>query len=470
MAKKSADTAQCYRHPTRTARRRCYHCRKPICPECQERREGHIFCSEHCAAAQRRNDRLRRLADWNRTALKGTWFRVILFGGLILAGAGAVWLSSQADRFIAGPEVPLPRFHRFKEKGLDYEKINWDEPGAVAIDWPEQGSVVKVSKIRVAGKAPPEAMVGLYVNGQKVDVQMAPKGKWSFEGVPLTEARNVIQARYFDNRGASSYSPAVLVELQAKPERWLGGVEIAATEPSVSAAAPTGPTSNLIRGPTGRREVFLTFDGGSNANSTPAILDTLKREGIHATVFLTGEYMQRYPDLVRRITDEGHLVGNHTFSHPHLTTYSFNGRQSTLSGVTEEFLKSQLQRAADLYHLITGKNMAPYWRAPFGEFNGEILRWAQSAGYRHVYWTPHLDTLDWVASEKDPLFRTPQQILAGLLKRAAAGPDGVDGGIVLMHLGTERENGSRADTILPTLIEDWKARGYTFGTVDEAGK
>jgi peptidoglycan/xylan/chitin deacetylase (PgdA/CDA1 family) len=420
--------------------------------------------------AQKRTDRLRRLADWNRTALKGTWFRVLLFGGLIFAGVAAVWLSSHADRYIVGPELTLPRFPRFREKGLDYEKINWDEPGAVAIDSPEPGSVVKVSKIRVAGRAPSEAMVGLYVNGRKVDVQMAPQGRWSFQGVPLTETRNVIQARYFDNRGSSSYSPAVLVELQARPERWLGGAEITSIQPpaAVIQGGPGSPTSNLVRGPTGRREVFLTFDGGSNANSTPAILDTLKREGIHATVFLTGEYMQRYPDLVRRISDEGHLVGNHTFSHPHLTTYSFNGRQATLSGVTEEFLKSQLQRAAEIYRLITGKTMAPFWRAPFGEFNGEILRWAQSAGYRHVYWTPHLDTLDWVASEKDPLFRTPQQILAGLLKRAAAGPDGVDGGIVLMHLGTERDNGTRADTILPQLIEDWKTRGYTFATVDQA--
>lgn len=462
MAKRSAAEAPCYRHPTRMARRRCYHCKKPICPDCQRHESGHIFCSESCVASGRRAERLKRLAEWNRTALKGTWFRVILFGGLLVLGALAVWFSMHADRYLEGPEVPTATFKRVRERGLDYEKLDWDAPGAIAIDAPAAGSAVRENRIRVAGHAPAEAMVGLYVNGQKVDVQMAPKGEWAFDSVPLTEAHTVIQARYFDNRGFSSYSPAVSVELQARPERWPAVVE------NVPAPQPVPDAANLVRGPAGRREVFLTFDGGSNANSTPAILDILKREGVKATVFLTGEYMQRYPDLVRRIAEEGHQVGNHTFSHPHLTSYSFNGRQSTLAGVTEEFLKTQLQRAADLYHLITGKTMSPYWRAPFGEFNGQILGWASSAGYRHVYWTPHMDTLDWVSSPSDPLFKTPQQILTNLLKRASSDPQGADGGIVLMHLGTERESGMRADSILQGLIEGWKDRGYSFGTVQDA--
>jgi peptidoglycan-N-acetylmuramic acid deacetylase len=175
--------------------------------------------------------------------------------------------------------------------------------------------------------------------------------------------------------------------------------------------------------------------------------------------------MQRYPDLTRRIAAEGHVVGNHTFSHPHLTTYSFNSRQSTLAGVTQEFLKSQLQRTQDMFTLISGKPMSRLWRAPFGEFNAQILAWAEAAGYRHVYWTPHLDTLDWVSSPSDPLFRTPQQILQGLLNRDAKDPRRLDGGIVLMHLGTERESGMEADRILPDLIQNLRAKGYRFGTV-----
>jgi peptidoglycan-N-acetylmuramic acid deacetylase len=289
---------------------------------------------------------------------------------------------------------------------------------------------------------------------------MCSGGGWRFEGVPLTAARNLVQARYFDNRGNSSYSPAVLVELQTSPARAVPAAPELAEQPPVDLA-------NLTRGPAGRREVFLTFDGGSTANVTAAILDILKHEGVHATLFLTGEYMQRYPDLTRRIAAEGHVVGNHTFSHPHLTTYSFNARQATLSGVTQDFLKGQLQRTADLFQLITGKPMSHLWRAPFGEFNSQILSWAQAAGYRHVYWTPHMDTLDWVASPSDPLFKTPQQILKGLLIRDTTDARGLDGGIILMHLGTERESGMEADRILPDLIQSLRARGYGFGTVAE---
>lgn len=402
----------------------------------------------------------KRLAKWNRTALQGHWFRVLLLLLVAAAGAAAVWFASHADRFMEQPELALPAFKRPAEKGLDQEHVNWDAPGAVYIESPAAGETLRENRVEVAGRAPEEAMVGLYVNGQKVDVQMARDGAWRFQGVPLTGPRNVLQARYFDNRGNSAYGPAVWVDLEARPAAALAKAEILAPE-------RTPEAFNLVRAPEGSREILLTFDGGSNANSTPAILDTLKAERVRATFFLTGEYMQRYPELVRRIASEGHVVGNHTFSHPHLTTFSFNGRHSTLSGVTEEFLRSQLARTNDLFKLIAGRAMDPYWRAPFGEINRQILRWGRDAGYTHVFWTPYLDTMDWVPSPGEPMFRTPQQILAHILAQEAKRSGGVDGGIVLMHLGSERKEDLRADRILPDLIARLRAKSYRFATVDE---
>jgi peptidoglycan/xylan/chitin deacetylase (PgdA/CDA1 family) len=462
MGRTADEAPRCFRHPTEPGRRKCYHCHKAICPQCQLRAEGHIFCSEHCAASERRAERWRRLEAWNRSALSGPWFRATLFSALVLMGAAAIWLASHADLFEPSPEPPTPTFKKPKERGIDYEKLDWDAPGTFFIQTPSTGAVVRENTVRVSGKAPTEAMVGLYVNGEKVDVQMCPGGAWEFDGVPLTAAKNLIQARFFDNRGNSSYSPAVLVELQALPAR--------AAPPPAEVPPPPVDLANLTRGPVGQKQVYLTFDGGSTANVTVTILDILKREGVHATIFLTGEYMQRYPDLTRRIAQEGHVVGNHTYSHPHLTTYSFNARQATLSGVTEAFLKNQLQRTADMFQLIAGQPMSHLWRAPFGEFNAQILSWAQSVGFRHVCWTPHLDTLDWVASPSDPLFKSPEQILQGLLKRDSSDPYGLDGGIVLMHLGTERESGMEANKILPQLIESLRAKGYRFATVDGAGE
>ena len=462
MARNTAAPSVCYRHPTEEARRKCYHCARPICPACQFRTGGHIFCSEECARGHKRSAFFLRLAKWNRTALAGHWFRAVLLAGIVAGGAAAVWFSMHADRYIEGPELSLPTFKKPREKGLDQEKVNWDQPGAIYIGTPASGSVLRANTVTVSGHAPIEAMVGLYVNGQKMDVQMARTGDWRFDGVPLTGSRNILQARFFDNRGNSAYGPAVWVDLETRPAILAASAEVAAPEPTPEAFNVTGASE-------GTMEILLTFDGGSNANATPAILNILKERKVRATLFLTGEYMQRYPDLVKRMAAEGHVIGNHTFTHPHLTTISFNGRQSTLSGVTGEFLRNQLGRTRELFKLITGRDMDPYWRAPFGEFNNQILKWAKDAGYTHVYWTPHLDTMDWVSSPSDPLFKTPQQILAGLMAREAK-KGGVNGGIVLMHLGSERDNEMRADSILGQLIDDLRARSYHFATVEDVPK
>ena len=171
------------------------------------RADGHIYCSQHCSAAQRRRERMKRLGEWNRTALAGTWFRVALFSALAILGAAAVWLASHADTFMTVPEHAQATFKKSRERGLDAEKLNWDAPGAVVIEAPAQGATVRENRLRVSGKAPSEAMVGLYVNGEKVDVQMCAGGTWQFDKVPLTAARNLVQARYFDNRGTVPTRP-----------------------------------------------------------------------------------------------------------------------------------------------------------------------------------------------------------------------------------------------------------------------
>ena len=102
---------------------------------------------------------------------------------------------------------------------------------------------------------------------------------------------------------------------------------------------------DITRGDLTVREVAFTFDGGDEANVAGEILDILWARRIQTTIFLTGQFIRVYPDLVRRMVDEGHEVGNHTDAHPHLTTYEKNHRQQTLPNVTREFLVGQLRRA-----------------------------------------------------------------------------------------------------------------------------
>jgi peptidoglycan/xylan/chitin deacetylase (PgdA/CDA1 family) len=143
----------------------------------------------------------------------------------------------------------------------------------------------------------------------------------------------------------------------------------------------------------GRRDfpkVALTFDGGSGAGESELILEVLERRGVPATFFLTGDYIRQNPALVRRIAAAGHEVGNHTFSHPHLTAWNRTRRHDTLPGIDRSFIQEELNRTAREYKAATGRFMTALWRSPFGEVNDDLLRWAAETGWRHVGWTPGL--------------------------------------------------------------------------------
>lgn len=217
-------------------------------------------------------------------------------------------------------------------------------------------------------------------------------------------------------------------------------------------------------------KVALTFDGGSDAGDTALILETLESRQVTTTFFLTGEFIQRNPDLVRRIAAAGHEVGNHTWSHPHLTTWERSRRHDTLPGVDGAFIRRELASTAAAYEAVTGRPMAALWRAPYGEFNAEIGEWAGGDGWRHVGWSRDergagtLDTLDWVADSRSRNYLTSAQIAARVLAFDDRG-SGLNGGIVLMHLCTRREDPLAGR--LGDLIGELRGRGYTLATVGE---
>ncbi len=228
-----------------------------------------------------------------------------------------------------------------------------------------------------------------------------------------------------------------------------------------------GEAFNLVRGPRGRRQVCLTFDGGSNAEVADEVLDTLRTRGIRTTMFLTGTFIQRFPERVLRMVADGHEVGNHTWSHPHLAPNGARDPQWTQARVQAELL------AADAaFQRLTGRPMAPLWRAPYGEHTAEIRRWAEAVGYRHIYWSEGADTLDWATPQQRALYRSGQAILKRLKVRMAQ-PDG-DGLIVLMHLGSERQAEDRPSNGLGAFLDEALRSGWTFVPVstylEAAGK
>jgi peptidoglycan/xylan/chitin deacetylase (PgdA/CDA1 family) len=169
---------------------------------------------------------------------------------------------------------------------------------------------------------------------------------------------------------------------------------------------------------------------------------------------------------------DGHEIGNHTFSHPHLTTFAFNRRQDTLPKITREFIQDELRQVARLFEEMTGVPLSPYWRAPYGEHNPEIRRWAAEIGYLHVGWTRNLeagedlDSRDWVADPRSPMYYRAQEVRDRILNFGNGTAAQANGGIVLLHLGTQRKQ-DRVDGELPAIIDGLRLQGYTLVPVSE---
>jgi len=222
-----------------------------------------------------------------------------------------------------------------------------------------------------------------------------------------------------------------------------------------------------------KKLIAFTFDGGSNNNAALDIMDTLASRGVKSTMFLTGSFIRRFPQTVTRLADEGHELANHTMTHPRMTSFAETKRHTTRSEITRQTVINELTRTERVLAERTGLRFAPLWRSPYGEYNNEICRWALEAGYLHIgwrkgrTWQENLDSNDWVTDTNSPSFKTPDEVFYKIINMAKK-PQGVNGGIVLMHLGTERrERSMQAHLILGKLIDELREMGYEAVTVSE---
>ena len=192
-------------------------------------------------------------------------------------------------------------------------------------------------------------------------------------------------------------------------------------------------------GDTTKKRLYLTFDAGYENGYTAAILDALKAQQVPAAFFVVGHYLESAPDLVRRMVAEGHIVANHTYSHPDM---------SAIAGETAFF--HELSRVEETYRQITGQEMPRYYRPPQGKYSEQNLKMACEAGYTTFFWS--LAYVDW-QTDAQP---TREQALEKLTGRIH------NGAIVLLH-STSATNGA----VLEEVIGKWKEMGYTFGTLTE---
>ena len=192
-------------------------------------------------------------------------------------------------------------------------------------------------------------------------------------------------------------------------------------------------------GDTAKPVIYLTFDAGYENGCTAQILDILKKHEVPAAFFLVGHYMDKNADLVRRMVEEGHIVGNHTLDHPDMSKITDKAQFS-----------AQLSGLEDRFRDITGKELPKYYRPPQGIYSEENLKMAKELGYRTVFWS--LAYADW-NNDSQP---TREQAFEKLLPRIH------NGAVVLLH-STSKTNAE----ILDELLTRWKEMGYSFGTLEE---
>ena len=169
-----------------------------------------------------------------------------------------------------------------------------------------------------------------------------------------------------------------------------------------------------------------------------AILDALKEADVKATFFLVGNYLETEPDLVKRIAEEGHVIGNHTYHH------------KDMSALSEEEFVAELTSFEEKVKEITGEGCGKFYRPPQGKYSVRNLQMAQENGYKTIFWS--LAYVDWYDDDQP----TKEEAFGKLLPRIHPGA------IVLLH-STSKTNGE----ILGELLQKWKDMGYTFGSLEE---
>lgn len=189
---------------------------------------------------------------------------------------------------------------------------------------------------------------------------------------------------------------------------------------------------------TDEKVIYLTFDCGYENGNTSPILNALKKHNANATFFVVGNFISTSPDLIKRMHEEGHTVGNHTYNHPDMSKIS-----------TKEAFEKELKDVEDAYKEITGEEMTRYYRPPQGKYSTENLQMAKDMGYHTFFWS--LAYVDWY-QDKQP---SREEAFDKLLGRIHPGA------VVLLH-STSSTNGE----ILDELLGKWEEMGYTFQSLD----
>lgn len=278
---------------------------------------------------------------------------------------------------------------------------------------------------------------GVYACSSKLDLDIEVSGRLSEDSAKDTSSVSSdalvtdVDAILAEKDDTTAYSNKTL--------RW----GISRRENNQTPAADPGAPQLLSKygglylGDTEKKVIYLTFDEGYENGYTPKILDTLRDNNVKAVFFITGPYLKDHQDLVRRMVEEGHIVGNHTIHHPSLPEVGDSQLEEEIVGLDRAFSEK------------FGQNMK-YLRPPKGEYSERTLAVTKKLGYCNLFWSFAYD--DWYRDR----IRGPEYAYNIVMRNLH------NGAVLLLH-AVSKDN---ADA-LGMIIQGVREKGYTFGNIDD---
>lgn len=241
--------------------------------------------------------------------------------------------------------------------------------------------------------------------------------------------------RLWSMEDAAANADAILTS-----ENWGLGFGAEGTKPTGNAsAAELAKYDTYFVGDTNEKIIYLTFDCGYENGNTAPILDALKKHNVKAAFFVVGHYLESAPELTKRMVEEGHTVGNHTYHHPDMSKIS-----------DKAAFQKEVEDVKTKFKEVTGGELSMYYRPPQGKYSTANLQMAKDLGYSTFFWS--LAYVDWNV-DAQPTHEEAMKKLTGRIH---------PGAIVLLHV-TSKTNGE----IMDELLTKWEEMGYTFGTLEE---
>ncbi|MGG4458773.1 delta-lactam-biosynthetic de-N-acetylase [Brevibacillus porteri] len=197
----------------------------------------------------------------------------------------------------------------------------------------------------------------------------------------------------------------------------------------------------VFLGDTTKKELYLTFDNGYENGFTPKILDTLVAKKVPAIFFVTGHFVKEQPELLKRMAQEGHLIGNHSWSHPDMTT------------VSNQKIKDELTKVRDAVQHVTGQANMRYLRPPRGIFSDRTLAVTKDMGYTNVFWS--VAYKDWDTKVQRGAKYAYDSVMAQLHP----------GAVILLH-SVSKDNAEA----LGMMIDEARKQGYEFKSLEQLPK